>query len=1059
MAFDAGSIEATLTLNRNPFTAGLLAAKKQGEEFARKKFTATLDLDAGKATAEVIAFKKLLKSVDDQTVTLRANTRAFGSDASNAAGESASRFEKLGSIIVALAPIVASAATAAGGAIAAIASAAVIAGAGAGAFALVAIPAFKKVKDAVGEGQEAINKLPPGLREAGNALQDFNKEYEHLKTATQGITGLALAAWFSAGTAALKTLQPLITTAAEGFRIMGMGAKAFFEGPWWQGFVNFVKSNIVPVLMLLWSAVQSTIKIVGNLTMAFWNLGGSEIMGMIVRGLADFAKWTETIGQNTTFIAFMDAAKRSLPVVGGLIKELLDFIIKLVVGLEPLGTVIIRVLDGIFSALNKLPPSMISAIALAIGAVWAAIALGASGPVGIAIGVLAGLAVIFLNNGAASDTFQTKLDNLVNAVKTRFLPIWDTVVSNFNTKIKPAWDAIVAAIEQKLIPALQKFGDVFMEYVWPKIQPFVNDLTGIFIPAVLNVLKAFVDFLAWMVNTFGPGIAAVLSVLVTTFHGTFDIIAGLLNVFVGLFTGNWKLFGEGLKEISKGFWTIVAGIFGMTLDQLRDTFAKWDQWFSDTWHKLWDGIKAFFQGSWDTIKSILKAALDIMTGNVSGAADEIGKVWRKVANFFREPINWVIRTVIGPPGGLAGAWNTVMGWIGQPQLNVSAPPQIPAFADGGRVRGPGTGTSDEILARLSNGEYVVPERITKKIWPFLEALRGGQTEALQAVGAFLGRGAQIPEYAGGGLVEAMNFARAQGGPYVWGGVGPYGYDCSGFQSAIANVALGQYPYRRRFSTASFAGGGGAGGFVPGLNSAYGIGVFQGNPGHMAGTIGGMNVESGSGHGAMAGGAAHGATAPMFNQHFSLPMVGGQFIDGGPGGVPMVSWWSIIGSKVSSLLHNLFGGSIPGIGGAIGQAISRIPGLLIDKAIDALKKKLEALMTLAGSAINTTAQGMAANPLSGMGTADRGAIIPPGASTLFNATGRPEPLTNLDVYERMKPAGLTAQDVAAIVGQVVAESSSGGDVYNVMLPERASVRELADQLDFKRRVARMGRYSR
>src|SRR5689334_3830025 len=36
MAFDAGSIEATLILNRNPFTAGLLAAKRQAEEFQRR---------------------------------------------------------------------------------------------------------------------------------------------------------------------------------------------------------------------------------------------------------------------------------------------------------------------------------------------------------------------------------------------------------------------------------------------------------------------------------------------------------------------------------------------------------------------------------------------------------------------------------------------------------------------------------------------------------------------------------------------------------------------------------------------------------------------------------------------------------------------------------------------------------------------------------------------------------------------------------------------------------------------------------------------------------------
>ena len=32
---------------------------------------------------------------------------------------------------------------------------------------------------------------------------------------------------------------------------------------------------------------------------------------------------------------------------------------------------------------------------------------------------------------------------------------------------------------------------------------------------------------------------------------------------------------------------------------------------------------------------------------------------------------------------------------------------MPQFASGGLLRGPGSGTSDSILARLSNGEYIV----------------------------------------------------------------------------------------------------------------------------------------------------------------------------------------------------------------------------------------------------------------------------------------------------------------------------------------------------------------
>ncbi len=48
------------------------------------------------------------------------------------------------------------------------------------------------------------------------------------------------------------------------------------------------------------------------------------------------------------------------------------------------------------------------------------------------------------------------------------------------------------------------------------------------------------------------------------------------------------------------------------------------------------------------------------------------------------------------------------------------------FADGGQVRGPGTGRSDSILARVSDGEYVVNARATAQHLPLLDAINKGK---------------------------------------------------------------------------------------------------------------------------------------------------------------------------------------------------------------------------------------------------------------------------------------------------------------------------------------------
>lgn len=126
-------------------------------------------------------------------------------------------------------------------------------------------------------------------------------------------------------------------------------------------------------------------------------------------------------------------------------------------------------------------------------------------------------------------------------------------------------------------------------------------------------------------------------------------------------------------------------------------------------------------------------------------------------------------------------------------------------------------------------------------------------------------------YTTGGTGAAVDFAKAQDGkPYVWTGVGPNGYDCSGYMSAIANVLTGaDNPYKRVFSTGMVSDGVPFGPFLPGLGGVFQIGVKHGNPGHTAGTLMGTNVESTGNH-VRYGKDAHGALDKQFPMHFYIP---------------------------------------------------------------------------------------------------------------------------------------------------------------------------------------------
>lgn len=205
---------------------------------------------------------------------------------------------------------------------------------------------------------------------------------------------------------------------------------------------------------------------------------------------------------------------------------------------------------------------------------------------------------------------------------------------------------------------------------------------------------------------------------------------------------------------------------------------------------------------------------------------------------------------------------------------------------------------------LGGGEGIARPEVVKGMgraqWDELNAV--GKKKGAKGVREYLSIGGEnLGDFKDGGALnpripKAQAWAQEQerkrngANRYMMGGVGPTYYDCSGFMSAIANILLGQPIHRRRFAT-GMMGANGGGGFLPGEKSAFVIGVRHGNPGHTAGTLAGLNVESHGGTGAVTGSRARSATDRMFTKRYYLPQAGGEFIaapsGGGNGNVPIL----------------------------------------------------------------------------------------------------------------------------------------------------------------------------
>jgi len=169
-------------------------------------------------------------------------------------------------------------------------------------------------------------------------------------------------------------------------------------------------------------------------------------------------------------------------------------------------------------------------------------------------------------------------------------------------------------------------------------------------------------------------------------------------------------------------------------NSLSAAFNKWEGNFLET--TLPDFVKRFTQGITDMWNSLpfgqdwmdrTKAAFnqmwEDMKATATAAADAIASAW----NAMKQTLS---TSFPGDPGGMPAA--------------------IPGNAAGGMIRGPGSGTSDSILARLSNGEFVMRAAAVSKWGPrFMAALNGMQNPF-----GYAGGGLVRQRFATGGMVTA-----------------------------------------------------------------------------------------------------------------------------------------------------------------------------------------------------------------------------------------------------------------------------------------------------------------
>ncbi|PVB22711.1 phage tail tape measure protein [Mycobacteroides abscessus] len=183
---------------------------------------------------------------------------------------------------------------------------------------------------------------------------------------------------------------------------------------------------------------------------------------------------------------------------------------------------------------------------------------------------------------------------------------------------------------------------------------------------------------------------------------------------------------NGIKAVIGVAWEVVSDIFNnwVRVGQLVGQGAMW--LWNNAIQPAWDGIKNAISAAWNFVSPILdkfSAGWDALKSGISSASsaikDAVTSAFSGLAAVIKAPLKLLGTFLASIPSEVFGFQIP-----GADKLN-SWGKSLQGFAAGGLVRGPGSGTSDSILAWLSNGEGVVTAKGMKHGAGIVAALNSG----------------------------------------------------------------------------------------------------------------------------------------------------------------------------------------------------------------------------------------------------------------------------------------------------------------------------------------------
>lgn len=263
--------------------------------------------------------------------------------------------------------------------------------------------------------------------------------------------------------------------------------------------------------------------------------------------------------------------------------------------------------------------------------------------------VTSGVLIVVQNlSDAISRLYDEHVKPFFDSIANGLSSIFGTLITGYNTYVLPVLQGLAEQFKGLLEGPL---GDAIL-----KIEAFLGKLIdslkllweSVLVPLINWIIANLLPVVAKIIDVVGTTAIKVLESLIKIIGDVTDTLSGIIDFLVGVFTGDWELAWQGIKEIADGAWSfikdVVSGAWEIIKTVTKGALSIIKSIISTAWNAIkaltstiWNAIKKTLSGLWNSLKSTASTVFNAIKTKVVGVWDSVknktSKTWENVATF------------------------------------------------------------------------------------------------------------------------------------------------------------------------------------------------------------------------------------------------------------------------------------------------------------------------------------------------------------------------------------------------------------------------------------------